>query len=156
MKCYEATTILILLFAILLSRASESEADPYVEVGRLFDTAEASMAGIGYLYKDKWDVSLSYIGEGEDDWGADTPKVKVMSIKRLFHPGWIYNSYFMGIGAAKLESSDENKLVDTWNFELVFGFKLGDRTRLYFKHFSSFDVNDQNTGLNVLALRIDL
>ena len=156
MKLYELTAALILIFAILLGLSSESEADPYVEVGALFESSDATMASIGYLYNDKWEASLSYIGEGEDDWGQDTPKVKIMAVTRLFHPGWVYNKYFMGIGLSKLESDEKYALVDTWNFKLVIGLKLGDRSRLYFQHYSSFDVNEQNTGINALVLRVDL
>jgi len=156
MKTNSLTVLAIALAAILIGAASESEANPYIEIGGLFESAEASMGGIGYIYKDKWDANLSYIGEGEDDWGNDTPKVKVMSITRMFNPGWIYNRFIIGVGVAKLEPQGTNNLTGQYNYKIVMGFKTGKRSRIYIHHYSSFDINEQNTGINAITFRVDL
>lgn len=157
MKLRSATVAGIIVFVIaLLFAAEESEADPYIEVGSLINESDAVAGGVGYLYDNKWDFNLSFTGEGETDWGTH-PGIKIMSVSRLFHPGWVYSKFFMGIGIAKLEADKDGiTLVDTYNYKLMAGFKLGDRSRIYYHHYSSADINENNTGVDAITLRIDL
>jgi hypothetical protein len=156
MKVNSFIYIAILAYMITVSYAREAEAatedfTPYIELGRLFNESDASMGSIGVTYKNKWQLNRTFIGAGETEYGPH-PKAKVWSVDRLITPGWMNSHFFMVLGVAKIDTSF---LVEPYNYHVGFGWQW-PTGKLYFHHLSSGDINDQNTGINLLTWRVDL
>jgi hypothetical protein len=110
------------------------------------------MGGLGVIYKGKIDVSVTYIGEGETDWGKHD-SMRVVSITRIVTPGWYGDTFFMGLGYANVQ---DTPLVGEHNFNLMIGgqWKWG---RIYYNHQSDFDIGtNNNSGLDGLHVAMDL
>ena len=110
------------------------------------------MGGFGLLYKNKLDISVNYIGEGETHWGKHET-MRVISITRIVTPGWYDNTFFMGIGYANVRDTE---LVGEHNFNLMVGgqWKWG---RIYYNHQSDFDIgSNNNSGLDGVHISMDV
>lgn len=149
------TAVVIWLVVFLMaSDAEEVSADPYLEFGQMQSESDATFAGVGYTYKDKWDANVTFIGEGQTDFGKH-PRMKIMSVSRLIYPVWTDHKFFMGIGLSKTEMRGDDVLVGEWNYKLQFGWDFG-RSKLFYQHHSSGDVNTTNTGLDMITLQVKL
>lgn len=148
-----------LVWLVIFMFALDSEdvgADPYLEYGQLQNETDATFAGIGYTYKDKWDASVLFVGEGDRrDGGGKTPKMKVMSVSRLVYPTWTDKKFYMGIGLSKSELESQGALVGVYNFKIQFGWDFG-RSKIFYQHHSSGDVNDVNVGVDMIGVQVKL
>ena len=156
MKVNSLIYIGILAFVIAVSAAREAEAvehkfSPYIELGSLINESDASHGGLGVTYNDKWQVGRLFIGEGETDWGKH-PKAKIWHIDRLINPGWFNDRFFLNLGLAHI---DTPVLVEPYNYHIGFGWKW-KTGRVYYHHFSSADINEQNTGIDMITWRVSL
>ena len=156
MKVHSFLIIAILAYIVTVSGAREAEASthnftPYLELGSLVNESDASHGTIGFTYNDKWQAARMFVGEGDTQYG-NHPKAKVWTVDRLINPGWFNDHFFMLLGVAKVDTSF---LVEPYNYHVGVGWKW--RTgRLYYHHFSSADINVQNTGIDMITWRIDL
>lgn len=148
----------IALFVVALASALESERaeagdfKPYLGIGGQVNVSDATMASAGILYKNKIDFSVTYIGEGDTEWGKHD-SMRVVSINRIVTPGWFGDTLFLGVGYANVQ---ETLLVGEHNFNLMIGgqWKWG---RIYYNHISDFDVGtNNNSGLDGLHASFDL
>jgi hypothetical protein len=156
MKLHSFIYIAILAYIITVGTAREAEAathnfKPYMELGTLVNESDASHGSIGVTYNDKWQVSKMFIGEGDTKYG-EHPKAKIWTIDRLINPGWMKDHFFMLLGVAKVESS---YLVEPYNYHVGTGWKW-KTGKIYYHHFSSADINTQNTGIDMITWRIYL
>jgi len=154
----EPIVTMITIFVITLATALESERaeasdfKPYMAIGGQVNVSDASMASAGIIYKNKIDVRVTYIGEGDTEWGKHE-SMRVFSVNRIVTPGWFGDTFFMGVGYANVQ---ETRLVGEHNFNLMVGgqWKWG---RIYYNHISDFDVGtNDNTGLDGLHASFDL
>jgi hypothetical protein len=101
----EPVITLIALFVVMLAGALESEKaeasdfKPYMAIGGQANVSDASMGGGGIIYKNKIDLSVTYISEGDTEWGKHD-SMRVVSLSRIVTPGWFGDTFFMGIGYA--------------------------------------------------------
>ncbi len=156
MKVHSLIYICIVAYIITVSAARNAEAGehtftPYIEVGTLVNESDASHGGVGVTYNDKWQLGKLFIGEGDTDWGKH-PKAQVWHLDRLINPGWFNDRFFLSLGVAHI---DTEILVEPWNYHLGVGWKFG-KSRLYYHHLSSADINEQNTGIDMITWRVDL
>ncbi len=149
----------IVLFNISLGNALQAEVieeenhfAPYMHIGGQVNASDASMGGAGIIYKDKIDLSVTYVSEGETPWGTHD-SMRIISLSRIVTPGWLDNKFFMGIGYANVQ---DTLLVGEHNFNLMVGGKW-DWGRIYYNHISDFDIGtNNNTGLDGLHISFDL
>ena len=154
----EPVVTLIALFIIALAGALESEKaeagdfKPYLAVGGQVNASDATMGSAGVIYKNKIDLSVTYIGEGETDWGTHD-SMRVVSISRIVTPGWWGDTFFMGVGYANVQDA---LLVGEHNFNLMVGGQWS-WGRIYYNHISDFDIGtNDNSGLDGLHASFDL
>lgn len=154
----EPIVTLIALFIVALASALQSEKaeaydfDAYMHIGGQVNVSDASMGGLGVIYKNKLDLSITYISGGDTEWGKHDA-MRVVSLSRIVTPGWFGDTFFMGIGYANVQ---DTPLVGEHNFNLMIG---GQWTwgRIYYNHISDFDIGtNDNTGLDGLHASFDL
>jgi len=156
MKVRSATVVAVLIFLITwMGAAEDADADIYLEYGQLQNESDATFAGIGYTYKDKWDASVLFVGEGDRDGGGKTPKLKIYSVSRLIYPTWTDHKFYMGLGLSKTEVKDKGSLIGVYNYKIQFGWDFG-RSKLFCAHHSSGDVNDINVGVDMIGIQLKL
>jgi len=155
MKVHSFIVVAILAYMITLSAAREAEGNtdfsPFIELGQLQNESNASIGAIGFTFKNKWQASRMFIGEGDTEWGRH-PKAKAWTFDRIVNPGWFDDHVFMMIGIAKI---DTEFLVEPWNYHLGFGWQWKSG-KIYYQHFSSADINTQNTGIDAIIWRVNL
>jgi len=150
--------ILVALALYIINGSDNAEASiadditPFLGLGSTMWESKATIGDIGFRYNDEWQLTRRFIGGGENKWGGQEPKGKVIIIDRIFNPIWFDGHFFSGIGVAHVENSS---LVEPWNFHITMGWKL-QSSRFTFSHISSGDINEVNTGMNVLAWHKDL
>jgi hypothetical protein len=154
----EPVVTLIALFVIALAGALESERaeasnfKPYLHIGGQVNASDATMGGGGFVYKGKLDVNVTFIAEGDTEWGKHD-SMRVFSITRIVTPGWFGDTLYLGVGYANVQ---DTLLVGEHNFNLAVGgrWKWG---RIYYNHISDFDIGtNNNTGLDGLHAAFDL
>ena len=157
MKVRSATVVAIIAFIITWAMGAEdADANAYLEYGQLQNETDAAFAGAGYTYDDKWDASVLFVGEGDRrDGGGKTPKMKIMSVSRLIYPTWTDHKFYMGLGLSKSEVEAEGSLVGVWNYKLQLGWDFG-RSKLFYQHHSSGDVNDINVGVDMIGIQFKI
>ena len=102
------------------------------------------------------DTSILFIGEGDRrDGRGKTPKMKVYSVSRLIYPTWTNHKFYMGLGLSKSEIKDKGSLVGVYNYKLQFGWDFG-RSKLFYAHHSSGDVNDVNVGVDMIGFHFKI
>lgn len=130
--------------ALEAEEVTESDFEPYMQIGGQINVSDASMGGFGVIYKDKLDLSINYISEGETKWGKHE-SMRVVSISRIVTPGWYGDTFFMGAGYANVQST---RLIGEHNFHLMIGGQW-DWGRIYYSHSSDLDIGtNDNTGLD--------
>jgi hypothetical protein len=154
----EPIVTLICLFIVAFAAAStseKSEADefvPYMNVGGQVNASDASMGGVGVTYG-KYDLSVSFIGEGDTEWGKHE-SMRVVSLTSYVTPKWNGSKvFYMGVGYANVQ---DTPLVGEHNFHLVIGgqWVWG---RIYYSHISDFDIGtNNNTGLDGVNIAFNL
>ena len=154
----EAVVIGIALFNLGLGSGLEAEQvedndfKTYMHIGGQVNVSDASMGGGGVIYKNKLDLNVTYIAEGEHDWGKHD-SMRVVSLSRIVTPGWFGDTLFMGIGYANVQ---DTPLVGEHNFNLMIGGQW-NWGRIYYNHISDFYIgNNDNTGLDGLHASFDL
>ena len=157
MKLHSATVYCIAIFvaalvAALQAEDAKAEVRPFIEVGTTIYELQATQGAVGLTWNDKYEISRKFVGRGENKYGHHTPQAKIWNVDRLIYPGWFNNSTFMLIGISKIDVSN---LVGTYNYHLGAGYKW-NTGKLYLEHYSSADINEQNTGVNMITLRLDL
>ena len=91
-------------------------------------------------------------GKGDTRYG-DHQQMRMISINRLVYPGWWKNKLFIGLGISKV--SQNQPLVGEWNYRPIFGYD-GGVYKVYYHHYSSAGVNDMNTGVDGIVLRVEM
>jgi hypothetical protein len=165
MKLRAVTLPLVALYVVFLFLAGEdaeasgykdrfalSEWTPFIELGSTVYESHNSVGGFGLAYKNKYQITRKFSGEGVNKYNAIEPRAKLWTIDRIIVPGWFNGHYMMIFGLAHL---DQSRLIAPYNFHLAVGWQWKSG-KFYFEHFSSADVNEKNTGVNMLALRINL
>jgi len=154
----EAVVLGIALFNLGLGGALEAEEvaerdfKAYMHIGGQVNVSDASMGGGSLVYKNKLDLTVTYISEGETKWG-DHDSIRVVSISRIVTPGWFGDTLFLGVGYANVQ---ETPLVGEHNIHLMIGGQWG-WGRIYYSHISDFDIGtNDNTGLDGLHVSFDL
>jgi len=154
MKLHSTVGILIFMLLAAMASINEANADVFLALGKLSGKAsDASIGTIGYEW-DKYDVSLSFIGKGEGDYG-ETPEMRMIDASRLFHPTWFGGGMVIGVGIAKLDSVEKNSPVDMWNFKPSIGWR-GDGWSFLISHYSNGDLKELNTGFETITFRLEL
>jgi len=155
----EPIVTLICLFIIAFAAASQSEKSeagelvPYMSIGGQANASDAPMGGFGVVYNGKYDLSLTFIGEGDTEWGKHE-SMRVVSVTSYVTPKWNGNkAFYMGIGYANVQ---DTPLVGEHNFHLVIGgqWLWG---RIYYAHDSDFDIgSNNNSGLDGIHIAFNL
>lgn len=165
MKLRAVTLPLVAIYIIFLFFATEdaeasgykdrfaiSDYTPFIELGSTIHESNNSMGALGLAYKNKYQVTRKFSGEGINKYNAVEPKARIWTLDRIITPGWFKGHYMMMFGLAYI---DQSRLVAPYNFHLAVGWQWKSG-KFYFEHISSADVNEKNTGVNMLALRINL
>lgn len=148
----------ILFFNIALGNALQNEEvsvgdfAPYIHLGGQVNASDATMGGGGVIYKGKLDLGVTYIAEGDTEWGKHE-SMRAMSISRIVTPGLFNNHFFIGVGYANVQHT---LLVGEHNFDLKIGgqWRWG---RIYYNHISDLDIGtNNNTGLDGIHASFDL
>lgn len=154
----ELTLLGIFLFNMGLGSALQAEETthsdyrPYMHLGAQINASDATAGGFGVIYKNKIDFNVTYIGEGDTEWGKHE-SMRVVSMSRIVTPGWFNDSFFIGIGYANVQDS---LLVGEHNYLLTAGFQW-DWGRAYLQHGSDLDIGtNNNTGLDGAYVSYDL
>ena len=128
--------------ALNAEEKTASDWEAYVHIGAQVNASDATAGGFGVIYKDKIDLNVTYIGEGDTKWGKHE-SMRVFSISRIVTPGWA--CFYMGIGYANVQNS---LLVGEHNYLLTAGCKW-DNVRAYYQHGSDLNIGtNNNTGLD--------
>ena len=138
--------------ALQAEETTHSDFRPYMHIGGQVNASDATMGGGGFIYKDKLDFNITYIAEGDTNWGKHE-SMRVVSISRIVTPGWFGDTLFLGVGYANVQDTE---LVGQHNFELKIGGQW-DWGRIYYNHISDFDIGtNNNSGLDGLHISFDL
>lgn len=151
MRVRSATIAAIMAFIVTwMMGAQDADADVYLDFGQLQNESDATFGGLGYTYKDKWDASVIFVGEGEGD-NYTTPKMKIASISRLIYPVWTEHHFYMGAGISKTKLKAKGAQIGVWNYKLQLGWDFG-RSKIFYHHHSSGDVNKVNVGVDMIGV----
>lgn len=147
------TFIVTMATGLQAEKASATDFEVYAHVGGQANTSDAPMGGIGIIYKNKIDLNITFIGEGETKWDTTHESMRVVSISRIVTPGWLKDRFFVGLGYANVQYTI---LVGEHNFQAMVGLQY-DWGRLYLIHQSDFDIGtNDNTGLDGAHISLNL
>lgn len=151
-KVAVALFLAVLLCAVAAERAL---AGPVLSLGRTVLNSENTFGEIGYQFGDRhqWEASASLIGQGWTKRG-DIVKNEVFSLSRVVRPEWRFlgASNYYRIGVAKVNGSP---LVGVPNYRLGVGLDWGV-VAVEYVHYSSAGINDPNSGIDGIQLRLPL
>ena len=126
-----------------------------VSLGYTLANSDTSVGEVAWLLPgQRWEIGAMAIGQGSTRRGPIVGHVKVYSVSRLVRPGWQLlggESYFR-LGLAYV---DGHPLVGPGNYRLGAGIRW-PRAALELGHFSSGGINDPNTGVDGVHLRVPI
>lgn len=144
--------ILLLLLALLSERAS---AGPVVSLGHTLLNSQSTVGELGWQFGDRaqWEGAVAVIGEGSTKRG-DIERNWAYSLSRRVQPTWrlLGAGNYYRLGLAYIDGSP---LVGDVNYRLGIGLDWGVVALEYF-HYSSAGINDPNTGVDGIQLRVPL
>ena len=124
----------------------------FLHIGAQVSASDASMGGGSLVYKNKLDLTVTYVSEGMTKWGQHE-SMRVVSISRIVTPGLFNDHFFMGVGYANVQ---DTPLVGEHNFNLMIGGQW-NWGRIYYNHISDLDIgSNDNVGLDGIHASFDL
>lgn len=151
------TATAVVFFLIVLVFALDAEAKekegfiPYLELGTTVVHSTVRVGGAGVVLYKKWDVHVGVMGEGDTrKHGYQAQKV-FYSFSRIVHPNWrvLGGELRPRIGIAY---TPDFQLVGRRNYRLGLILHYSVFELEYF-HYSSAGINDNNRGVDGLAVR---
>lgn len=149
------TVFLVAIFLIVLAfalRSEKSSAEPYIGLAGAVLNGDSTIGEVGYRFG-RWDVQAALYGDGDTRYGWQE-RTEIYSISRIVQPGWktFGHDFFMRLGVAYAEN---HVLVGEPNFRLGFGWQIG-QWELEYQHYSSANINQVNTGIDAIGIRVKL
>ncbi|WP_346839830.1 acyloxyacyl hydrolase [Microbulbifer sp. SAOS-129_SWC] len=134
------------------TNAGEPPGGPFLSLGHTALHSDNSVGEIGYRVG-HWEAAAALIGQGHTSRG-DIERARAWSVSRIVWPSWqlLGADNYYRIGAAYV---DGDPLVGDWNYRLGLGLSWGLAEVEYF-HYSSAGINDPNTGIDGVQLRLRL
>ncbi|WP_160153349.1 acyloxyacyl hydrolase [Microbulbifer sp. ALW1] len=145
-----ALFLVILLCALVAERA---DARPVVSLGHTALNSHNTVGEIGWQFGTayQWEVAATAIGRGHTDRGP-IDRNWAYSVSRRVQPGWSLlgaeNYYRLGVAYV-----DGSPLVGDINYRLGVGLHWGV-VALEYLHYSSAGINDPNTGIDGIQIRV--
>lgn len=155
---FSYTKLAVALFLVVLLSAFVSErakAQPVLSLGRTILNSQNTFGEVGYQFGERrqWELAASLIGQGWTTRG-DIVRNEAFSLSRIVRPSWGFlgamNYYRIGI--AQVNGSP---LVGGPNYRLGVGLDWGV-VAVEYVHYSSAGINDPNTGIDGVQLRVPL
>jgi len=155
-----AVFLLVGLFAVFAedSKAAQRDyllgvtAEPYLELGHTFANSQLTVGGAGLRLNDKWDIHVGLMGEGYVKNDNYQNQVFFYSISRVISPKWyvLGGEFKQRLGVAK---TNDFILIGNNNYRLglILNYRL---VELEYFHYSSANINDVNTGVDGVSLRV--
>lgn len=148
-----AAMVAALISALNAEKSIGSELEAQLFIGGQFNATEARAGGASLIYNNKLDLTVEFIGEGDNKWGGRSKTARIVSINRIITTQWYNERVFLGIGYANVSRSE---LVGRDNFRLLLGWQ-DVWGRVYLAHVSDFGIgNNKNTGLDGVRLGLNL
>jgi len=145
-----ALFLAVVLWALLAERAS---AGPVLSLGHTLLNSDNTVGEVGWQFGERaqWELAAGAIGQGHTDRGH-IERNWVYSLSRRVQPGWsilgAQNYYRLGVAYV-----DGSPLVGDINYRLGVGLRWEVVALEYF-HYSSAGINDPNTGIDGIQLRV--
>ena len=144
-----ALGLVVLLCALYAER---SRAEVYLSLGHTALNASQSAGELGYRFG-KYEAAITRFGEGNTKRGH-IDSAHGVSLSRIVRPGWGFlgGENYYRIGGSYVDSMP---LVGNWNYRLGVGLHW-DLVEVEYFHYSSAGINDINTGIDGIQLRLKL
>lgn len=141
--------LVILMLAVSCERAHAGEAT--FALGHTMLNSHMTVGEVGYRTDNRWEVTGTIIGEGGTKRGPQGHAYALM-VSRVVEPRWSLfgaeNYYRIGAGYVQ-----DSLLIGNFNYRLGVGLDF-DVFQLEYFHFSSAGINDVNTGVDGIQLRL--
>ena len=143
---------IVILILALYSERGEARDGVVLSLGHTALNASQSTGEIGYR-AGRWEAALTRFGSGDTKRGH-IDSAHALSLARIVRPGWGFlgGENYYRIGGAYV---DAMPLVGHWNYRLGVGV-MWDLVEVEYFHYSSAGINDINTGIDGIQLRLKL
>lgn len=152
-----AAFVAAFLFAYSAGEAHAAEAPgvPVISLGYTAFNSDTSVGEVAWLLpSQRWEIAATAVGHGHTKRGPIVGHVNAYSVSRLVRPRWQFlgaeNYYRLGLAYV-----DDHPLVGRGNYRLGVGLRWRVWALEYF-HYSSGGINDPNTGIDGLQLRVPI